>query len=199
MYQIKRYANGRFYDTVAKNYITRAQIAKLLRTKKDVVIYDTKAKKDITKDIVAQIEAKKKSKQKRKPARKKEDALSGFTALFRKGGDALFDYGKKYASMWQNLVTLSKDEIDRVIGMLVRDKKISEADGSRLKAEIEKYRESVQRWIIRNIDNRVNEILNRMNLASRDQILELTAKIDELNKKISSLEKGAAKKKKTQK
>ena len=38
MYTIKKYANGRFYDTVTKNYITRSQIADLLASKKKINI-----------------------------------------------------------------------------------------------------------------------------------------------------------------
>ena len=104
--------------------------------------------------------------------------------------------------MWQEMLTLSKEEIDKVVNMLVKDKKISEFEAKKLKTEILKYRDSIQSWITKNIDHRINEILGRMNLANRDQVLDLTAKIKSLNSKISKLEKSkstAGAKKATQK
>ena len=58
MYTIKKYANGRFYDTVTKNYITRPQISKLLKSKKKIEVIFTKTGKDITEEVVSQIHAK---------------------------------------------------------------------------------------------------------------------------------------------
>ncbi len=205
MYTIKKYANGRFYDTETKNYITRDQIADLLNTQKKITIVETKTGKNITSDVTSKISAKaskagtaKKSSGKKSTAKKAaakktsrktaQDAAGFFTGLFRKSGDTLSDYGKKYAAMWQDLLTLSREEIDKVINMLVKDKKITEFEGKKLKDEIIKHRDNIQSWITKNIDTRINEILDRMNLANRDQVLDLTTKIDSLNKKIAQME-----------
>lgn len=196
MYTIKKYANGRFYDTVTKNYITRSQIADLISSKKKIEIVDTKSGTDITKEVVAQIKAKNAKTGKQKPKAKKAaskkskpDSASFIVQLFRKGGDTLSDYGKKYASMWQEMLTMSKEEVDKVVNLLVKDNKISEFEAKKLKTEILKYRDGIQSWITNNIDHRINEVLNKMNLANRDQVLDLTAKIKSLNSKISKLEK----------
>jgi len=71
MYTIKKYANGRFYDTVTKNYITRSQISELISSKKKIEIVDTKSGTDITKEIVTQIKAKAAKTGKQKPKAKK--------------------------------------------------------------------------------------------------------------------------------
>jgi len=198
MYTIKKYANGRFYDTETKNYITRDQISDLMSSQKKFEIVETKTGKDITQEVTSQIKAKeaKAGKQKAKtkskkttPKKSKQDAASFIVQLFRKGGDTLTDYGKKYASMWQEMLTLSKEEIDKVVNVLVKDNKISEFEAKKLKTEIIKYRDNIQSWITKNIDHRINEVLDRMNLANRDQVLELTTKIKSLNNKISKLEK----------
>ena len=203
MYHIKRYANGRFYDTVKKNFVNREQIAELIDEGHEVTIKDTKSGKDITEQIVSQIRekqqeagAKKEAKTEKKGA---EEAVNIFAQLFRKGGDTLYGYGKRYAGMWQNLMNMSREEIDKVVNKLIKDNAISENEASKLKSEIERYRDNVQGWVTRNIDRRLNEVLNRMNLANRDQVVELTQKIDELNKKIQQLEKDAEKAKKSSK
>ncbi|MBC2714282.1 MAG: hypothetical protein HF978_03140 [Desulfobacteraceae bacterium] len=196
MYTIKKYANGRFYDTVTKNYITRSQISELIRSRKKIKIVDTKSGTDITKGVVSQIKAKdaksgkQKSKAKKAASKKtKQDSASFIVQLFRKGGDTLSDYGKKYASMWQEMLTMSKEEVDKVVNLLVKDNKISEFEATKMKKEILKYRDNIQNWITKNIDHRINEVLNRMNLANRDQVLDLTSKIKSLSSKIVKLEK----------
>lgn len=191
MYTIKKYANGRFYDTVAKNYITRPQISELVHSGKKISIINTTTGADITSDIVSQIKSKQ-TKQAPKPTKtQKEKAKSGgmLAQLLRKSGDALSDYGKKYASMWQNLLTMSREEIDKLVNLLVKDNKLSEFEADKLKKELLRYRDNIQKWFTKNIDLRINEILNRMNLANRDQILKLTSKIDGLNLKIKQIEK----------
>src|SRR6056297_1508262 len=195
MYIIKRYANGRFYDTEEKNFITRDRIAEMIKSGKKFSIINTKTGKDITDEIVTQIKSKqsqanKKTRQsKSKSSKAKEDPGSFLIQFFRKSGDTLFDYGKKYVSMWQGLFTMSREELDKLINRLIKDQKITEVEGKKLKSEIQRYSENIQDWLTSQIDTRVNDMLNRMNLASREQIQELTEKIESLNKKLAQLEK----------
>ncbi len=199
MYKIKRYANGRFYDTEEKNFITRERIGEMIKSGKKFSIINTKTGKDITNEIVSQIKAKQgqtakktrpsKAKRSKKSTRAKDDSSSFLIQFFRKSGDTLFDYGKKYVSMWQGLFTMSREELDKLINRLVKDQKITESEGKKLKSEIQRYSENIQNWLSTQIDTRVNDILDRMNLASREQIQDLTKKIDSLNKKLGQLEK----------
>jgi len=197
MHQIKRYANGRFYDTVEKNYVTREQIAAMVRSGKKITIVNTRNNEDITDQIVSEIKVRKpqkaNTKAKAKAKKGKDDGENIFVQLFRKGGDTLTDYSKRYGSMWQNLLTMSRDEIDKLVNMLVKDKKLTEKEGTTLKTEIDRYRENIQNWVTRNIDQRVGEMLQKMNLANRDQVVELTGKITELNAKIEKIEKAIKK------
>jgi polyhydroxyalkanoate synthesis regulator phasin len=191
MYTIKKYANGRFYDTVAKNYITRPQISELVSSGKKISIINTTTGKNITADILSRMKtkAKKQASKSSKPGRKTAPAGGVLAQFLRKSGDALFDYGKKYASMWQNLMTMSREEIDKLINLLVKDNKLSELEADKLKKEIQRYRDNIQKWFTKNVDRRINEILGKMNLANRDQIVKLTSKIEGLNKKILQIEK----------
>lgn len=203
MYTIKKYANGRFYDTEAKNYLTRPQIMDLRKAGKKIVIVDTKTSKDITSDIMSQVKEKEKKtarkaagkksvKKTAKKSGKKAAPTDGLAQFIRKSGDTLFDYGKKYASMWQNMVTMSKEEIDKLINLLVKDNKISEFEADKFKKDVLRYRDNIEKWFSKNVDKRINEVLGRMNLANRDQIVRLTTKIDALNKKIKQLEKSGS-------
>ncbi|MDO9263612.1 MAG: polyhydroxyalkanoate synthesis regulator DNA-binding domain-containing protein [Desulfosalsimonadaceae bacterium] len=198
MYTIKKYANGRFYDTVEKNYITRAQISDLVKAKKKIDIIDTRTGADITSEVLSKAPSKDQKDAKAKPAKKAKSRKSGqdsanfLVQLFRKGEDALSDFGKKGASMWQDILTTSKEEIEKVINLLVKDNKISEFEAKKLKDEVLKFKDNVQNWVSKHIDGRINEVLDKMNLANRDQVVELTAKINALNSKIAKLEKSKA-------
>lgn len=192
MYTIKKYANGRFYDTEAKKYVTQPELLKLQKAGKKLNIVETKTGKDITADVMDKVTGGRK-KTTRKPAAKKGRTKaqpdSVFAQLIKKGGDSLSDYGKKYSDMLQNMVTMSREEIDKLVNRLVKDNKISQFEADKFKKELQRHRENVESWFSKTIDRRVNEVLGRMNLANRDQIVSLTAKIDALSKKISDMEK----------
>ncbi len=55
MHTIKRYANRKHYDTVAKHYITLAQIAVLVREQHDFLVIDHVTGKDLTSQTLAQV------------------------------------------------------------------------------------------------------------------------------------------------
>ncbi len=62
MLTIKKYANGRLYDTKNKKYITKDELAKLIKKKTKVKIVLSKTGRDITKTFTAQLSSKPKSK-----------------------------------------------------------------------------------------------------------------------------------------
>lgn len=196
MYTIKRYANGRFYDTEAKKYITQPEILDLQKTGRTVAIIETKTGKDITVNVMSKLKTKG-VKPAGKPVPKKRRAKAEPTGtlaqMIKKSGDSLFDYGKKYASMWQNMVTMSREEIDKLVNLLIKEKKISKIEADKFKKEVLRYRDNVEDWFSKTIDKQVKEMLDRMNLANRDQVVKLTAEIEALNKKIKAMEKSKAK------
>ena len=113
----------------------------------------------------------------------------------RKGGLTVRDYAKKYAALWQGTVHMAEDEIDKIVDHLVKDREISKAEGEKLKEEIVGHSESMKKWIGRNVDRRLGEVLAKMNLATRGQVRRLTESIEELAKKVERLEhlqKGAS-------
>ena len=55
MLKIKKYANGRYYDTVNKKYIKADQLAAMLKKGKKVTVTLSKTGKDITKTVSSQL------------------------------------------------------------------------------------------------------------------------------------------------
>jgi len=62
MLTIKKYANGRLYDTENKKYITKDEVAKLIKKKTKIKIVLSKTGKNITKTFTDQLSSKPKTK-----------------------------------------------------------------------------------------------------------------------------------------
>jgi polyhydroxyalkanoate synthesis repressor PhaR len=183
MHKIKRYANRKLYDTTDKNYITLDQISVLIKAGQEVSVVDNRTGEDLTSATISQILARDKK-------IKNGDVVSSvLVQLLRKGGGTLVDYGKKYVSLWESGLTMAEDEIDRLVNRLVQDKELSESEGSKLKKDISGRADDLKKWIGDKIDQRINHTLNLMNLATKEQVANLTTKIDALTKKVEKLEK----------
>lgn len=183
MHLIKKYANRKLYDTTDKQYLTMDRLAELIKKGAEVAIVDNATGKDLTASIVTQL-----------LAREKNEAGAAvppsiLMQMLRKGRGTLFGYGKKYVSLWQSAFMMSKDEIEKFINSLVMDKELSEAEGKNLKNEIVSVTNQLKAWIMQNIDRRVTDALKMMNLATHEQIAELTDKVEALKKQVRDLEK----------
>lgn len=183
MHEIKKYANRKMYDRTDKRYITMAQLAKLIKSGEEVTIVDNSTGDDLTSSVVSQLIGREK--------KNKDKGVSPrvLMQLLRKGGGTLSDYAKKYTSLWQNAFTMAEDEVDKLVNKLVKDKELSRSEGSKLKKEIAGYRDSLKSWISDRIDKRISEVLDVMNLPSKDRINSLAARVDALAEKIEILEK----------
>ena len=180
---IKKYANRKLYDTVDKSYITMDKLAGLIKDGEEVKIVDNKTGNDITGSVVSQLLARENKEEKR-------EVPSGLLIqLLRRGSGTVRDYARKYASFWQSTMTMAEDEIDKLVNSLVKNRELSESEGNKLKKEIVGFSENARKWIKESVDKRVNETLDKMNLASRKQVNELTQKMEELTEKIEALEK----------
>ena len=183
MHRIKKYANRKMYDTHDKRYISREQLAELIKAGEEVSIIDNRTGEDITAAIVSQLLG--------MDTKDRDKGVSPrlLMQLLRKGGGTLSDYAKKYASLWQGAFNMAEDEIDKLVNRLVKNKEISNDEGSRLKKEIIGYTNGLKSWISESIDNRVSEVLHAMNLATNDHVKSLSARVDALTKKVQQLEK----------
>lgn len=52
---VKKYANRRLYNTDTSTYVTLDDLAKMVRTERDFVVYDAKTREDLTHAVLTQI------------------------------------------------------------------------------------------------------------------------------------------------
>lgn len=183
MHKIKKYANRKLYDTTDKRYVSMARLSELIKQGEDIHIIDNETGEDITASIVSNMIA-------RTQGETESRVSSGILIqLFRKGGNAVTDYAKRYVSLWQRSFNLAEDEIDQIVKGLIKNKEISSSEGSRLKNEIMGFTSSLKHWISDTVDKRVKEVMGAMNLATKDQVDDLTARVNTLEKKLKALER----------
>lgn len=180
--QIKKYANRKLYDMTEKKYVSLAHLSELIKAGEEISIMDNDTGEDITAGILSQLLAREKK------AGDKELPSKVLMQLLRRGSGSVVGYARKYTSLWQNAFTMAEDEIDRLINRWVKDKEISESEGSRIKREITGYADNVREWILEKIDQRINEALSMMNLATRDQVRQLQNQVEELARCVERLE-----------
>jgi len=183
MHIIKKYANRKLYDTTVKRYLTMDYLSELIKSGEEVSIIDNETGDDLTSAIVSQLLAREDTNT------DKAVPSQVLMQMLRKGRGTLFGYGKKYVSLWQSALTMSKDEIEKLVNSLVKEKEISESEGKNLKQEIVGFANNLKSWIIDNIDQRISDALNGINLSSKTQVNELKDRVDELTRKVAELEK----------
>ncbi|MFY9942929.1 MAG: polyhydroxyalkanoate synthesis regulator DNA-binding domain-containing protein [Desulfobacterales bacterium] len=181
MHQIKKYANRKLYDTTEKRYISLAEIGELVRGGDEVCIVDNATGEDLTSVILAQLLA-------RDRRETVEEMSPGFLAqLIRKGGGTLSGYARKSASFWHHTITMAEDEVEKLIGLLVKDREITEKEGRTLKKEILGYADTLKGWIGEKVDQRVDELLHLMKLPTREQVNRLADEVAALRRKIDQM------------
>ncbi len=114
--------------------------------------------------------------------------------MLRKGGGTVISYARKYTSQWQSAPTMAEDEVDKLVSLLVRNKELTESEGSRLKKEMLGHAENFKKWASDKIDQRINEVLKMTHLATKEDMVSLTAKIEALAESVERLEKSHAEK-----
>lgn len=181
MREIKKYSNGKLYDTEEKKYITEERLVELVKSGEEVSILDNKTGENLTANILSQLST---------TETEEDENKEKFSFMFRslrKGGETMVDWSKKYISIWQNVFTMAEDEIDKLVNMLIKNKEITETEGRKLKEEIVEHADSFKTWLVNKIDFRINEIMGKLNLATKEQVIGLTNILEELNSKIDRL------------
>ncbi len=225
MHEIKKYANGRLYDTTRKKYITMREIEEFMRTGTSFRVVVSKTNEDISDSIIAKLkeeelssaekitgdhpvkkpkvvpdlEAHKKpgvvsrektgTEPKGRPESPDDEPVGILGKVLRMGETALAGYNQKYADLWHSAMTMAEDEFEKRVRQLVRTKELSESEAGRVKQEITGFTRNMQKWLGGDVEERIEEVLSKMNLATRDQMENLAEKIDELNKKLDVLER----------
>lgn len=101
----------------------------------------------------------------------------------------LLETARKVLLAGIGVVALSQDAIEDFVGKLVERGEIAEKDGRKLVHEIMDKRKKSTDKAEDQVNKRIEDVLERMNVPSKADIETLGDKIDDLTKKVDALEK----------
>lgn len=99
----------------------------------------------------------------------------------------VLDAVRKMFLMGMGAVALSQEEAEKLVKRLVERGEIAEKDGKKLMTDLLERRRRHAHRAEQELDKRVEEILNRLNVPTKADIEALSAKITALTKKIDEL------------
>lgn len=180
MVRIKRYANGRFYDTLGKTYVTRKQIARLVEAGKSVSIVEAKTGRDITHQVFPGA------------AQGNDFYETGeklLAWLFKRGEDIIGDVKDYWESIRSNLSGEPQDEIDGLLAALRKKRTTAEKEDPDIVAEIDRYWRPFYDRFSGAIDRQIEDAIEKLDLVSVDQVRELALHTEEIKRKIEAMER----------
>ncbi len=117
------------------------------------------------------------------PKVKIEEATNG------KEHNALFDNTRRVLMAAVGAVALTQDEIEKFVDKLVERGEIAEKDGKKLVREVMERRKKTTREANDEMNKRVEDILDRLNVPTKTDIEALGDKIAALSRKVDELKK----------
>ncbi len=164
---IKRYPNRKLYDTEAKAYVTLEQLTALIQQGADVQVIDHETGEDLTNLTLSQI------------ILEQEKKRSGFlprnllTNLIRTGGSTLEQVIQTVGDALH--IGESSQEVEtqleNQVGKLIEQGKLS----------LEQAQAALR------VDNRVTDVLHRLNVPTHEDITQLQAQLEALNVQLAAL------------
>lgn len=176
---IKRYANRKLYDTTAKQYITLAGIADLIRQGVEVRVIDHETGDDLTAVITAQIIF---AQEKKNGGLMPHAVLQG---LLRAGNNTV-NYLRQSLSAYWDGQALADFEIERRMQALVLAGELSADEGARLQAKLlAQGRRGKEAPTVSVADLR--RALEKRSLPSRETLNQLARQIETLQTDLDRL------------
>lgn len=109
------------------------------------------------------------------------------------GNNALLDAAHKVLLAGIGVVALTQEEVEKFVAKLVERGEIAEKDGRNMLKDVmerrKKQAEEVRSETEEKVDRRLDEVLARLNVPTRDDIEALSKQIATLTRKVDALQK----------
>jgi polyhydroxyalkanoate synthesis repressor PhaR len=181
MRTIKRYSNRKLYDTEDKRYITLEQIAVLVRENQDIKVVDNQTGEDLTTVTLSQILL--------EQEKRKETSLpkSFFTDLIQRSTERAMDFAKRNVLSRFDSSFGSEQEVEANIDKAVQAGEVSHDEAKKLKDEIRTRTASFKKKVDEMVERRVQDVLERLNIPTKNDIARLNERLDEITKKFEAV------------
>lgn len=98
----------------------------------------------------------------------------------------MVDLIKKAFYTGVGLAVLTKDKAEEMVKEIAQQAKLSESEGKELMDSLMKHSDQAREDFQAKVDEAVQGVVKRLNLASREEVSALQAKVDELSAKLGS-------------
>jgi poly(hydroxyalkanoate) granule-associated protein len=109
--------------------------------------------------------------------------------VFEGGRNPLLEAVRKVLLASVGAVALAQEEVEDFVDKLVERGEIAEKDGKTLVRDLVEKRKKQTAKAEQELDERIEELLHRMNVPTKHDIEALSAKITQLTKKVDELKK----------
>jgi poly(hydroxyalkanoate) granule-associated protein len=113
--------------------------------------------------------------------------------IVENGHNPMLEMARKVLMATIGAVALTQEEVEKVVHKLIERGEIAEKDGRKLIKDLMERRrkktDEVRAETEDQVDSRMEDLLNRMNIPSKSDIDALSAKITTLTKKVDELNK----------
>lgn len=177
---IKRYKNRRLYDTQEKKTIKLDHIAQLVRKDVEFKVIDNATKKDITFSTLGQVLS--------LETKDWKDSAKIIRELILTGGETTMDIFKKTLLAGLGLFDLTKEKAEKIVDDLVKRGELSKGDKASAMKELLKGHDDRMKKLKEKIDERVEKIATKIKGVKKQDLEELSERIDQLAKAVEKLE-----------
>ena len=188
---IKRYKNRRLYDTDLKEYITHAELSRIIGSKTPFKVIDSRTGRDITTAVLGQMLIRE-----IKGQDDSKDIREILTILLCRGGAKSMSILKDTYLASIGMFNLTKKKAEEVIDTLIKAGEISKSERKQAVLELldkaEKSTSKMKEKIVKetgNVQKDVARVVDKFKLATRKDIEAINKKIDKLMKAIDKMEK----------
>src|SRR4051794_37776876 len=94
---------------------------------------------------------------------------------------------KKTLATGLGLAVMTRDKVEELGRELAETAKLSETEGSDFIKELHHHADAAQKELQARIDREVNRVVEHLHLASKEEVLALHAKIDDLTQKVERI------------
>ena len=177
---IKRYKNRRLYDTQQKKTIKLEDIVQMVREDVEFKVIDNATKKDITFSTLGQVLS--------LEMRDWKNSAKIIRELILTGGEATVDIFKKTFLAGLGLFDLTKEKAEKIVDDLVKRGELSKGDKAAAIKELLKGHDERMKKLREKIDERVEKVTSKIRGVKKQDLEELSQRIDQLAKAIEGLE-----------
>ena len=103
---------------------------------------------------------------------------------YQKGGEIMDNLIKKTILTGLGIASLTKEKAEKLVKDLIKEGEVSKGEGSKLVKELLEKVDTNKKAVEKQVENTVKNVLKKLNIPSKKDVVDLDKKIEKLDKKL---------------